>query len=97
MDIPKTREAAKGTPFEAAWDTPNDWPRNIRHLSVDDALGVDPLRNEIYFGGHKLVSEKRFSDFERWLAVLALGLTVIGVAATCVQAWFAAFPPPPLP
>ena len=47
----------------------------------------------LYLNGDRLVTEKRFSNFERGLAVAGLIIGTVGVLATLVQAWFAAFPP----
>ncbi|MCP9233931.1 hypothetical protein NMG46_27600 [Mesorhizobium sp. LMG 17147] len=88
MDIPD-REKSKGTSFAALWETPSYWPRDVHRLPLDlfDNLGRGRQTNELYWDGSKLVTEKRFSGFERGLAVAALILTGIGVAATIVQAW----------
>lgn len=60
-------------------------------------LGVDRKTSELYWDGQKLITEKRFATQERVIAWLGLLLALLGVAATCVQAWFAAFPPVHLP
>lgn len=70
-----------------AQDVPG-WPAGVRRITVDDLgeIGVDQA-GELYFSGKKLVTEKRFSDFERGLAVAGLIIAGVGVAATVVQAW----------
>lgn len=60
-------------------------------------LGVNETNGSLYWDGEPLITEKRFSTQERVIAWLGLLLALVGVAATCVQAWFAAFPPAPLP
>jgi hypothetical protein len=49
-------------------------------------LGHDPQKNQLYWDGHALVTEKRFSTFERGLAVFGLVIAGIGMAATVAQA-----------
>jgi len=65
------------------------------HDPLGDAsfLQIDRRTNELYWNREKLVTERRLSTFERVLAVAGVVLAAVGVAATCVQAWFAAFPP----
>ena len=93
--VPESREAAKGTKFEELYNTPADWPRNVHHLPLDqlDQLGRDPQTNQLYWDGDPLVTEKRFATQERVIGWISVALAAIGVAATCAQAWFAAFPP----
>ncbi|WP_041544616.1 MULTISPECIES: hypothetical protein [Chelativorans] len=89
-DFPKTREAAKGTATEWAWETPDHWPRSIRRVSLDDdGLGLDPTNGGLYWQGQPLVTEKRWSTTERRIAIAGLLIASIGVAATVVQAWAA--------
>ncbi len=54
-----------------------------------DHLGVHHRTNELYWDGQKLITEKRFGNFELGLAVAGLVIAGIGVAATVVQAWAA--------
>lgn len=58
-------------------------------------FGIDRKTRELFWDGHKLVTEKRFSNFERGLAVLGLIFAGIGVAATVVQAYAAWVSIPP--
>lgn len=85
---PKTRKEAEGTKYASLYDTPNHWPREVRHLSIDamDALGHDPGSNQLYWDGQPLVTEKRFSTFERSLAIVGLVFAGVGVLATVAQA-----------
>ena len=91
LEFPKTREDAAGGPFEEMWKTPGHWPRNVRRLTVDDMgmQGVDPKTGSLYWDGVPVVTERRFSNVERLIAIGALVLTAVGVAATVVQAWAA--------
>jgi hypothetical protein len=86
--VPLDREAAKGTKSERMWETPSHWPRSIRFVpnSDFDFLGLDPKTMQLYWDGQEIVTRRRLSDFERMLAIFALGLTAGGVAATVVQA-----------
>lgn len=52
-------------------------------------IGIDEKTNEMFWDGKRLVTEKRFTDFERGLAIVGLCIAFIGVAATVVQAWAA--------
>lgn len=52
-------------------------------------LQIDRNTGELYWNDEKLITEKRFSTFERGLAVGAPAITAIGVAAAVVQAWAA--------
>ena len=81
--VRKTRFADSGTPPE--------WPTTVKSISMDglSLVGVDERTNELYWDGQKLVTERRFSAFERTLAVIALVITTIGVGAAVVQAWAA--------
>jgi hypothetical protein len=85
---PRTRVEAEGTKYAVLYDTPTHWPREVRILSIDamDALGHDPRTNQLYWDGQPLVTEKRFSNFERMLAVIGLVVGGVGVGATVVQA-----------
>ena len=81
-------------------ERPTDWPPDVSGISMKGIglFGIDRNKRELYWDGQKLVTEKRFSTFERGLAVAGLLFAAIGVAATVVQAWFAAFPHlPPTP
>lgn len=77
------------------YDAPPEWPQNVRPVSLEGItlLGIDPKTNDLYWDGQKLVTEKRWGTTERRIAVGGLILAGLGVAATIVQAWFAAFPP----
>lgn len=67
------------------------WPRGVRRISLHGLgdLGAHVRTNELYYMGEKVVTEKRFSSFERGLAVVGLVIAGVGVAATVVQAWAA--------
>lgn len=54
-----------------------------RQLQYEEATG------RLFVNGEAIVTEKRFSNFERWLAGITLFVATIGVAATVVQAWAA--------
>ena len=43
----------------AANETPNDWPRAVRNISLDGLalIGIDD-KNELYWDGQKLVTER---------------------------------------
>ena len=86
--VPNSRHAAEGTKYSGLYKTPEHWPREVRHLSwnATDLLGHDPQKNQLYWDGHALVTEKRFSTFERGLAAVSLLIACIGVAATVAQA-----------
>lgn len=79
-------------------DRPAHWPAEVDPLTWDDTgkLGVHQRTHQLYWDGDPLVTERRFSTFERGLAVAALILTFVGVAATVVQA-YAALMSIPLP
>lgn len=70
---------------------PIGWPVGVKPISQEGLalLGVDPSTNEIYWDGQKLVTERRWSNGERWLAGIAIAVTFIGSVAACVQAWAA--------
>jgi hypothetical protein len=77
----------KTTSFSTA--RPPGWPENVAALTWNGhaLFGMDRKTGEIYWDGQRLITEKRFSDFERRLAVIGLIIGGIGVAATVVQAW----------
>jgi hypothetical protein len=70
---------------------PVGWPPGVRRISIDGLgdLGVKEANGELYWKGQKMVTERRFSNFERGLAVWALAITSAGVLAAIVQAWAA--------
>lgn len=70
---------------------PDDWPPDIQAISLEglSLVGIHQRTGELYWDGQKLVTEKRFSDFERGLAVAGLLIAFLGVAAAIVQAWAA--------
>lgn len=72
------------------YPAPSDWPAGVRPISLAGSglFGIDG-KGEIYWDGHRLITEKRLSNFERALAIIALVLTAIGVGATVVQAYAA--------
>lgn len=79
-------------------DRPDDWPPDVAAISLNGLglLGINRKTRKLYWDGEELVTVKRFSTFERWLAVVGLVFAGIGVAATVVQAWAAVtmLPPP---
>lgn len=83
-----TRQEAEGTPEAALWDTPDDWPKNVRIIPLDrfDALGEDPKTGQLYWEGRPLMLKRRFETFERVLAVVGLIIAGLGSAAAIVQA-----------
>jgi hypothetical protein len=87
-EYPKTREEAKNSPFESLWQTPDHWPRHVRRLSVEDLgrQGVDPKTGTMYWDGAPVVTERRFSNVERTIAVVALVIAGVGSIAAVVQA-----------
>lgn len=76
-------------------EPPDNWPTNVKPISQEGLalLGIDPATNELFWDGQKLVTEKRWSNTERVIAWTGVVLAAVGVGATVVQAWFAAFPP----
>jgi len=70
---------------------PPDWPDHVSPISLTGLvlIGIDEKTNEMFWDGKRLVTEKRFTDFERGLAIVGLCIAFIGVAATVVQAWAA--------
>lgn len=70
---------------------PPDWPDNVTPVSITGLglIGLDEKTNEMFWDGKRLITEKRFTDFERRLAIVGLFIAGIGVAATVVQAWAA--------
>ncbi|ESZ31006.1 hypothetical protein [Mesorhizobium sp. L2C067A000] len=70
---------------------PEGWPATVDALSIDgmSLFGIDQNTDELFWDGKRLVTEKRFSDYERRLAWGGLIIAGIGVAATVVQAWAA--------
>ena len=54
-DVPKNRETAVGTKFEDAWKTPDTWPRDVRHASMDELdFGIRRSSNELFWRGRPL-------------------------------------------
>jgi hypothetical protein len=74
--------------FAALFETRAHWPQNVHMTPLDlfDQLGVDASTNELFWNGEQLVTEKRFSAFERALAVLGLAVAVIAGSAVAVPA-----------
>ncbi len=69
-------------------DTPPNWPTEVRPISQPglSLFGINPSTNELYWDGSKLITEKRFTTFERGLAIVGLVIAFVGVAATVAQA-----------
>lgn len=67
---------------------PDDWPATVNAVSIDgmSLFGIDQKTDELFWDGKRLITEKRFSDYERRLAMIGLLIAGIGVAATVVQA-----------
>lgn len=67
---------------------PSDWPGNVTPISQSGLalIGIDENTNEMFWDGKRLITEKRFTDYERGLARVGLWIAGIGVAATVVQA-----------
>ncbi|MHC2792584.1 hypothetical protein ACVINZ_001596 [Mesorhizobium jarvisii] len=70
---------------------PADWPPQVTPVSISGLvlIGIDETTNELFWDGKRIITEKRFSDYERRLALVGLAIAGIGVAATVVQAWAA--------
>ncbi|BCH10295.1 hypothetical protein MesoLj131c_45530 [Mesorhizobium sp. 131-3-5] len=70
---------------------PPDWPDKVTPVSITGLglIGIDETTNEMFWDGKRLITEKRFTDFERGLAIVGLCIAFIGVGATVVQAWAA--------
>ncbi|OHV67333.1 hypothetical protein LCM4576_24930 [Mesorhizobium sp. LCM 4576] len=70
---------------------PSDWPGNVTSVSIAGLglIGIDETTNELFWDGKRLITEKRFADYERRLAVIGLVIAGVGVAATVIQAWAA--------
>lgn len=79
----------RATPFSTA--RPPDWPENVTALSWNghSLFGMDRKTGELYWDGNRLITEKRWSDVERGIAIAGLIIGGVGVAATIVQAWAA--------
>jgi hypothetical protein len=75
-------------------ERPDYWPAEVEPITWDDTgkLGVNQKTHQLYWDGEPLVTERRFSTQERVLAWFGVSLAALGVIATVVQAWFAAFP-----
>ncbi|MHA6690583.1 hypothetical protein [Devosia sp. A449] len=61
---------------------------------VDDdgearTLQYEKKSGRLFISGEAIVTEKRFSNFERGLAVTGLVIAIAGVTASIVQAWAA--------
>lgn len=97
--FPSNRSEAKGTQFQHLFETPSHWPDEVHYITNDNLgdLGRHTRTNQLYWRGDPLVTEKRFSNFERGLAVAGLVIAAIGVAATAVQAWVAVVSLSPMP
>lgn len=69
-------------------ETPSNWSPEVRPISQTglSLFGLDPSTNEILWDGNKLITEKRFTTFERSLAIIGLVIAFVGVAATVAQA-----------
>lgn len=67
------------------------WPAGVRPITIDALgyLGVKETTGELFWRGQRMVTERRFADFERGLAVAGLIIAGIGVLAAVVQAWAA--------
>jgi hypothetical protein len=78
---------------------PDNWPKGVRPISLNGSalFGIDG-KNEIYWDGEKLITERRWSRWERWFAGLSLFVASLGVGAAIVQAWAALqeLPKPPV-
>jgi hypothetical protein len=70
---------------------PLGWPPHVRPITMVGLglFGIDPHTNELFWDGEKLITEKRFSTFERSLAIAGLRIGGVGVLAAVVQAWAA--------
>ncbi|GLQ55430.1 hypothetical protein [Devosia nitrariae] len=77
--------------FRFSNDRPDDWPPDVDSISLNGValLGIHRKTGELYWDGNRLVTAKRFSNFERGLAVVTLLIVLVGVTATVVQAWAA--------
>ena len=77
-----TREAAQGTPYANLWDTPTDWPRNVRFMSIDEMdFGIDPASDDVYYRGRPLQFEQVISLNAVQFIVAALGVAAALIAA----------------
>jgi hypothetical protein len=74
------------------------WPEGVYTISMDslDHLGVDK-EGTLYWDGALIKTTRKITlDTKEFvLACFVAGATIIGAAATVVQAWFAAFPVKP--
>ncbi|TIL64502.1 hypothetical protein [Mesorhizobium sp.] len=70
---------------------PADWPPDVTPVSISGLvlIGIDEKTNELFWDGKRLITEKRFTDYERRLAAIGLFIAGVGVSATVVQAWAA--------
>ena len=67
---------------------PPEWPAEVTPVSLTGLglIGIDEKTNELFWDGKRLITEKRFTDYERGLAKVGLWIAAIGVAATVIQA-----------
>lgn len=55
------------------------WPHGVKGISIDGLgkLGVDPVRNRLYWDGQELAVSYRLATFERVVAAAAALATVV--------------------
>jgi hypothetical protein len=85
--VAMSRSEAAGTDEADLWETPDGWPPGIRKMPIGsmDHFCENPKTGKIYWRGEPFVLKRRFEDFERRLAVVALVVAGVGSIAAAVQ------------
>lgn len=81
MNAPRNRQEAKGTKYEALWQTPPHWPDHVRLVPVNDydKWGLDH-KNQLYWDGVPVVTRNTVR-LEGWSFALALAATAVTAIA----------------
>ena len=81
MTVPRTRDEAKGTPYEELWQTPPHWPEHVHMIPLNafSNMGIDGT-NRLYWDGVPIVT-KNAVRLEGWSFVFAMIATLATVLA----------------
>jgi hypothetical protein len=75
----------------------DQWMTYTGKDGIQYQIAFDPKTRRMFLNGEPVLTEKRFTWFERGLAIGGLLIALVGVVATCFQAWAAWLSIPPHP